>query len=134
MESGVRAALEKFNSGDEETAFFELLEMPGELLPAIIAIFRGGCSSEARAFLVKVAWHRRDPAAVPFLREALMATEENIWQEALDGLVTAASKESLLALHSARARRFSDDTAARRFHLWLQEAIEQVESDLRPKT
>lgn len=134
MESDVRTALEKFHSGDEETAFFELLEMPRDVLDDLIAAYHSEHDAKARAFLVKVAWQRRNPAAVPFLREALMAAEEEIWQEALDGLVTAASRESLLALHSARARKFPDNTAARRFHLWLQEAIEQVESDLRAKT
>jgi len=34
MEVEVRAALEKFRRGDDETAFFELIEMPGDALPA----------------------------------------------------------------------------------------------------
>lgn len=102
MEADVRAAVEKFRSGDEESAFFELLEMPGDALPAMTDIFRTERLPEIRAFLVKVAWARRDQAALPLLSEALNASEEEIWQEALDGLVTLSSQEALDVLRSAR--------------------------------
>jgi hypothetical protein len=76
MEAEVRAVLKEFRSGDKEAAFFELLEMPGDLLPIMIDIFRSERLPEVRAFLVKVAWERRDVAALPFLGEALNAPEE----------------------------------------------------------
>jgi hypothetical protein len=41
-----------------------------------------------RAFLVKGAWERRDPMAIHLLTEALDQRDEEIWQAALDGLVT----------------------------------------------
>jgi hypothetical protein len=133
MEAEVRAVLKEFRSGDKEAAFFELLEMPGDVLPIMIDIFRSERLPEVRAFLVKVAWERREVAALPFLGEALNAPEEKIWQEALDGLVAFSSQESLEVLQSARSRKFRNESAANRFRIWLEEAIQQVESELRPK-
>ena len=134
MEAEVRAVLKEFRSGDKEAAFFELLEMPGDVLPIMIDIFRSERLSGVRAFLVKVAWQRRDESVISFLGEALNAAEEEIWQEALDGLVTFSSQESLQVLQSARSRKFANDSASRHFHVWLEEAIQQIEFELRPKT
>jgi hypothetical protein len=83
--------------------------------------------------LVRVAWERRDSSALPFLGEALNQLQEEVWQQALDGLVALASPEALETLRRARSRDRQDDTAARRFRLWLEEAIAQVEFELRQK-
>ena len=77
MELEVRAALDKFRSGDEAAAFFELLEIPG------------------------------------------------------DGLIAFASSESLEILQRARTQVHQDEAAAKRFRLWLEEAIQQFEFELR---
>ena len=131
MELEVRAALAKFRSGEEEAAFFDLIELPGDMLPAMIQVFRKEQDADIRALLVKVAWERRDQAAVPFLKEALIQSEERVWQQALDGLVAFASSESLEILHRARTHVHQDEGTAKRFHLWLDEAIQQVEFELR---
>ena len=60
MAIDIREILEKFRSGAEEEAFFELLEMPGDVLPALTTAFRTEHNPARRAFLVKVAWQRRD--------------------------------------------------------------------------
>ena len=127
MEIEIRAALEKFRRGDQDSAFFELLEMPGDVLSMLIEAFRSERKLASRAFLVKVAWERRDRAAIPFLGEALMDSKEQVWQEALDGLVTFASMETLEILQQARSREFSKESDRKRFRLWLDEAIEQVQ-------
>lgn len=131
MELEVRAMLDKFRSGEEEAAFFELLEIPGDVLPALIDVFRTEPDAAIRALLVRVAWERRDHSALSFLGEALSQLQEEVWQQALDGLVAFASPESLEILQRARNRDCKDDTAARRFGLWLEEAIQQVEFELR---
>src|SRR6266404_4178549 len=87
MQVEIRAALEKFRRGDTENAFFELIEMTDDVLPAIVDIFRGEPQPHVRAFLVKAAWERREDAVIPFLAEALNDDAEEVWQEALDGLV-----------------------------------------------
>lgn len=128
MESDVRALVERFRGGDQEAAFVELLELAGEVLPALIEIYRAEQESEICAFLVRVAWERRDRAALSFLGDALNHEQEEVWQAALDGLVAFASPESLEILRQARNRDPATDT--RRFLLWLEEAIQQVEFEL----
>ena len=132
MQSEVRAAVDQFRRGDTENAFFELIEMTDDVLPAIVDIFRGEPQPDVRAFLVKAAWERREDAVIPFLADALNDDAEEVWQEAFDGLVAFSSQESLELLQSARSRKFKD-SAAKRFHLWLEEAIQQVQFELRAK-
>jgi hypothetical protein len=123
--------VDKFRSGDEEAALQGLTELPNDMLPAIIDYFRMEPLGAIRALLVKAIWERRDPSAVSFLAEALQDHEEEVWQEALDGLVTLASSEALNVLQSAKTRRPTDAENHRRFHLWLDEAIAQVQFELR---
>ena len=80
MEVEVRAALEKFRRGDDETAFFELIEMPGDVLTGIIDVFHAEPRADIRAFLVKAAWERREETVMPFLAEALNNNAEEVWQ------------------------------------------------------
>src|SRR5688572_14919659 len=108
--------------------------MPGDVLPVMVDIFHSERLPETRAFLIKVAWEHRDPAALPLLGEALNASEEQIWQEALDGLVAFSSQEPLDVLPSARSRKIKDETDTKRFHVGLEEAIQQIEFDLRAKS
>ncbi len=134
MASGVRTIIEKFLSGDEESAFYDLLERPGDLLADLVQEFHTAADSETRALLVKAAWERKEAGVVPFLRDALTVRDELVWQQALDGLVAHASSETLEILVAARAQDFADETLTKRFRLWLEEAILQVELELRGKT
>ena len=131
MTDEIKAVINKFRAGDKESAFFELLEMPGDVIPILIDYFRNEARPAVRAFIVKAAWERRDPSVIPFLGEALNDPKEGVWQEALDGLVALASSESLAVLESARTRKFADKANHKRFHLWLEEAVEQVQTELR---
>jgi len=133
MEVEVRAALEKFRRGDDETAFFELIEMLGDVLTGIIDVFHAEPCADVRAFLVKAAWERREETVIRFLAEALNDPAEEVWQQALDGLVAFSLPSSLKVLQSARSRKFTEETEAKRFNLWLEEAIQQVELELRSK-
>jgi HEAT repeat protein len=133
MESEIKQIVESFRSGDEESAFFTLIELSEDVLPTLIEIFRAEQAPGVRAFLVKVAWERRDEAVIPFLGEALRESEEEVWQQALDGLVAFASPQSLEILQSARARTFSEAADDKRLGLWLDEAIQQVEFELHAK-
>jgi hypothetical protein len=133
MVQKIQEIIETYRAGDEESAFFTLIELPGDVLPAVIEIFRNEQASQIRAFLVKAAWERRDEAVIPFLSEILQGAEEDSWQEALDGLVAFASPQCLGILQAARSREFTDESAAKRFRLWLEEAIGQVEFELHAK-
>ena len=131
MESEVKELVEKFRAGDQESAFHTLIELPGDILPALIEVFRSETAPDVRAFLVKVAWERRDPAVIPFLGDALNEDDEEVWQEAFNGLVAFASMETLEILQQARSREFSKESDRKRFRLWLDEAIEQVQDVIR---
>jgi len=131
--SEIEEIVESFRRGDEESAFFALLELTGDVVPALIEIFRAEQAIEVRSFLVKAAWERRDDAVIPFLDEALRDSAEEVWQQALDGLVAFASPQSLQILQSARARVNSAAADDKRLRLWLDEAIQQVEFELRAK-
>lgn len=133
MQAEVRAAVDQFRRGDKETAFLELIEMTGEVLPAIVDIFRGEPQPDVRSFLIKAACERREDAAIPILAEALNDVAEEVWQEALDGLVAFACARTLAILMQARSREFADGHASKRFNLWLEEAIQQVQFELRAK-
>jgi HEAT repeat protein len=127
----IAALVDKFRGGDEENALHGLIELPNDALPELIEYFRAETLAPVRALLVKAVWERRDPAVVPFLAEALQDLDEEVWQEALDGLVTLASPEALEVLQSAKDSRSTDAESDKRFRLWLGEAIQQVQFELR---
>jgi hypothetical protein len=70
-------------------------------------------------------------SGLPFLGEVLNSAEEESWQQALDGLVTFASQEALRVLQQAHSRLFENESDRKRFVLWLNEAIEQVQDTLK---
>ena len=131
MLSIISGILSKFRNGDEEAAFYDLLELPGEQIENLMREFRAEQQSDVRALLIKVAWERKENGVLPFLAEALTIPDELVWQQALDGLVAYASPEVLEILLHARARRFPDASITAHFRLWLEEAIQQVELELR---
>ena len=131
MASAVRAIVDRFLKGDEEAAFYDLIELPGNLLPDLVQEFHAAGDPEIRALLVKAAWERKEPGVMPFLGAALAVPDELVWQQALDGLVAHASPEAHELLSAARGQDFADETLTNRFRLWLEEAILQVELELR---
>jgi hypothetical protein len=96
----------------------------------LIDAFNKESDKETQAFLVNVIWQYRQPTAIPFLGNALLNSEPIVWKEAMDGLVTLASPESLDALLSARSRHFSKTHDREEFFEWLEEAIEQVQKEM----
>jgi hypothetical protein len=72
-------------------------------------------------------WQHRQPSVIPILAEALNDDESEVWQEAMDGLVSFSSEESLEALRAATNRKFTNPDEAKLFTSWLKEAIAQVE-------
>jgi hypothetical protein len=134
MAADIAPILDRFRAGDEETAFYELLESPGSLLSELIDGFHRESQPQVRALLVKVAWERKEDGVIAFLSEALMVADELVWQQALDGLVALPSDEVREILIQARARGFADEALTRRFRLWLEEALYQIEIVLRART
>lgn len=121
--------LEMFRSGDADNAFHGLLETDRDILPELMAVFRSERDIGVRELLVKVIWEHREQAAIPFLGEALSDTDPRIWRQALNGLVTLASPAALDVLRAARTRQLRTQPETEEFRRWLEEAIEQAESE-----
>ena len=120
--------LERFRKGDRDNAFFGLLEMEHEILPDLMELFRRERDARVRVFLVEVIWQHRQSSVIPFLGEALSDFDPAVWKQALDGLVTLASPAAMETLQTTKRQQRTAD-----FVRWLDEAIEQVESEIRKK-
>jgi hypothetical protein len=123
--------LRLFREGNHDAAFFGLVEMDHSILPDLIAIFHRESDSQVREFLVEVIWQHRQRTAIPFLGEALQDVDPKVWKEALNGLVTLASKEALEVLRTAKTRQFPRKRDTDEFSSWIDEAIEQVQSAIK---
>lgn len=107
-------------SGHRDVAFHGFLELEDEALPELEAAFRCEWDASVRSILVKAIWGHRQPASIPFLAHAIADPSPEVWQSALDGLVTLASSRALNAL------KIAHETATTSQHPWIAEAIEQV--------
>jgi|SRR5262245_45830588 len=127
----VAEVLVLFRAGEEERAFFALVHtMPG-LQSALAEAFREEKDAHVRAFLVKVLWEQRDPAVLSLLADALGDRNAEVWKEALNGLVTLASPQSLDILGRALEESISGRAEQKKFGSWVSEAIGQVKEALR---
>ena len=131
MEEKIRAAVEAYRNGEDEEPLAALLELDADIVPAMAELFRGETDPNVRAFLVRVAWERRERSSVEFLVEALSDPTEEVWQSALDGTVALASPEILEVLHAVKLQVRPDAAMARRFQMCVEEAILYVEGMLR---
>jgi hypothetical protein len=122
--------LERFRQGYSDDAFHGLLDLEHGILPELAKAFHVSTDTSMRVFLLNVIWQHRQSSEIPLLAQALFDTEPKIWQEAMDGLVALASPESRQALRQARTRQFTDDREAQTFKEWLEEAIEQAETQM----
>jgi len=127
MEAKIIDSLKAFRAGDDEAAMTTLLEAEEELVPSLIQAFRAEADSEARAFLVTIAWERREEHSTALIVEALNDPAEEVWQSALDGAVALASPEMLDLLKSLRAAERADPATTRRFQICIEDAILYVD-------
>jgi len=138
MEEKIIESLRAFRAGDDDTAIASLLEIAEDILPSLSTIYRNESDSDLRAFLVRVAWERREEMSVNFILEALNDPAEEVWQSALDGTVALASPEMLDLLKSLSATERGDPSTTRRFQICVDEAILYVDGLLqgghRPQT
>ena len=127
METKITDSLKAFRAGDDDTAMTTLLEAEEELVPSLVEAYRQETDPEARAFLVTVAWERREEHSPTFIVEALNDPAEEVWQAALDGTVALASPEMLDLLKSLRTTERGDPAATRRFQMCIEDAIPYVD-------
>ena len=123
--------LERYREGDADSAFHGLLGIEHGVVSELMAEFRAATDTQLRGFLLSVIWQHRHQSVIPLLAEAVFDSEPRVWREALDGLVSLASPASLEALRAARVRHFSKQSDEEEFRRWLEEAIEQTETEAR---
>lgn len=99
-------------------------------LPLFVAAFQCESNSKRRSRLIRVVWQFRDSAALPALAEALRDAHQEVWMDALDGVVTLGGEEGLRVLRDARATVADHSDASVRL-AWIDEAVTQVEQSLR---
>ncbi len=119
--------LEMAKAGHREAALRGLLDLGDVVLPRLGEAYRGEPDPAVRSLLVEVIWQLRSPASFDLLGEALQDPAPEVWREALDGLVTLASPESLQILESARdGLAVSDAEGSSDIRGWIDGAIEDV--------
>jgi hypothetical protein len=131
LEAKIYAALAAYRNGEDEEPLAALIELEGEIVPALMQLFSSESDADVRAFLVRVAWERREQSSVDFIVVALNDPVEEVWQSALDGAVALASPEILEVLHVTKTQERTDAAMARRFQICVEEAILYVEGLVR---
>lgn len=108
-------------SGAVEPAFHGLRELGPDALPAMQSAYHVEPDPIVRAMIIEAIWQHRQPSTIGFLAEALRDPAPPVWKQALDGLVTLASPDSIHRLESARDRETDPERRA-----WIEEALEQA--------
>jgi hypothetical protein len=72
-------------------------------LPLFIAACQRETDPTRKSRLVRVVWPFRDSTALPALAEALRDAHEEVWKDALDGVVALGGEQALRILGDARA-------------------------------
>jgi HEAT repeat protein len=113
--------IEGLRSG-EEKAFHALIEAPHAVLGTLIARFHAEGDPDLRASIVEVVWQHRQSNSVPFLAQALADSCEEVWKQALDGLVTIGGPSAVEAVSAFKSACDPGDPQAE----WLAEALGQL--------
>jgi hypothetical protein len=112
--------------GDDEGAYFALIEADHAILPILARAFREERDAKGRERILEVIWQHRTPSVLPILGEALQDSSELVWKQALDGLFAIDSPECLAVLERARDRIFLTEAMAAHFQAYVDEAIDQL--------
>ena len=115
--------LEGARSGNSEAAFFGLLDLEEDPIPALQEVYRIEPDPAIRALIVEIVWQRRQPSTVLFLADALGDPHPETWKQALDGLVALGTLEAKRVLEMAIQGSAGHDNERR---AWIEEAINEL--------
>jgi hypothetical protein len=109
-----------------EYALCGLTSLPPEAIPLVAEAYHRETKPRRRRWLIHALWQFRDSAALSTLAVALGDGDDQVWKEALDGVVTLGGADALRVLEEARDGLPSEgDSSVRR--AWIDEAIQQVQ-------
>ena len=117
--------LDRLEGAEAENAFHSLIEAPKEAVPLLIEAYQQETLFSTRAVIVEIIWQFRDPTTVPFLATALRDDSEEVWKQALDGLVTIGGG---IALEALRSEKSSLPVTSKKVE-WIDEAIKQIQQE-----
>jgi HEAT repeat protein len=116
----ISSYLDWARSGNREAALQGLIDLGEPAIPRLVNAYRAEADPAIRALVVEAVWRLRSHASIEFLGEALQDPALEVWKQALDGLVTLATPQSLRILEAARDMvRIPDDG----LHDWVEGAI-----------
>jgi HEAT repeat protein len=107
--------------GEVEDALHSLAEADLRVLRALMAAVAKPENHAIRHQIVHCIWQQRNPASLAFLSQLLRDPDENVWKEALDGLVAIGGSTSRDLLTSAK-ESIADPTRRE----WIEEAVGQI--------
>lgn len=111
-----------------EKAWHDLVELGPSVVPELCASLPYCESAQVRAAIVAVvAQHRRGEDAL-FLVSALSDPVEEVWQAAIDGLVSLSPTTVLASIRTALAHELATNGRGTRKAAFLAEAISELES------
>jgi HEAT repeat protein len=119
----IAAYLDWARRGNREAAFDSLMNLGEPAIPRLVEAYRAEAEPALRALIVEVVWQLRSHASIDFLGEALQDPSPEVWRQALDGLVTLATPQSLRILEGARETGKPGDED---FQAWIDGAIQDV--------
>jgi hypothetical protein len=107
---------------DRENAWHSLSDLGPGVAPDVIAILQNIDEPTVATELIRLLAEYRLPEAIPVLVGRLRDPARDVWQAALDALVTISTVQSEEALTAAAATTMPEDRKA-----WISEALEQFE-------
>jgi HEAT repeat protein len=119
----INSYLDWARTGNREAALQGLVDLGEAAIPRLVNAYRDEADPSLRALVVEAVWRLRSHASIELLGEALQDPAPEVWKQALDGLVTLASPQSMRILEAAQDTvRVPDDG----FHAWVEEAIRDL--------
>jgi hypothetical protein len=131
MDEQIQYWIEQYQKGDQDNAFHGLLEIGHKATAKLIDCFHKTSDHQLRAFIVHVIRNYHNSSSIEFFKEALLDPNPDVWKEAMDGLISLASPQSLESLQSANNRQFTNQQDTNMFREWLEEAIQQVHTAIK---
>jgi len=114
--------------GDEDPR----MDLGTAALPHFIAATKAEHDPRRRSRLIRVVWQFRDRSALPILAEALQDPNDQVWKDALDGIVTFGGVQALELLDDVQCTLLGvGEPSALIKRSWIREAIDQVQADIR---
>jgi hypothetical protein len=116
----VAAYLHALSGPDVENAYHSLIELGPAVIPYLESTFKTAVDARTRQTLLRIAWRTQSRQSLPLLRQAVEDGHDQVWREALDGLVALGGPEALEIARQARGRAAGDKRQ------WFDEAVQQM--------